>query len=199
MKRIIVVGDDKIGNSALEALPKNDSILCYVDRSTNFKRLYKLIKKRSISLSLAFKMLLCEISRAGQKPSPSIPSIGGNQELAVEIKKQRPQEVILFRAGLIVNSKVLAEGVKILNIHCTRLPDYGGIGTIARALKDKEYEQAASLHIVTEKIDEGFVVSALPYRLDPSLSYCENEMIAYKSGIQLLKGYFAFGKGSTVN
>lgn len=189
MKRVIVVGNDKIGNCALQALPDNNQNICYVDRSTNVKRLAKLIRKGSMSLYLASKMLLCETFRPGQKPPQSFPSIKSNGELASIIRNERPQEVILFRAGLIINTEVLAQGVKILNIHCARLPDYGGIGTIARALKDKEYEQAATLHVVTKRIDEGDVVRTTPYRLDPLISYCRNEMNAYKAGIQLLKDY----------
>lgn len=189
MKRIILIGNDKISSMALQVLPNDEEIFCYVDKSTNFKRIVKLLKKRAMPFPLVVKMLLCEVFRPGHKPSSAIPSIKSNVDLARTIKNKCPDEVILFRAGLIINTNVLSLGAKILNIHCARLPDYGGIGTIARALKDNEYDQSATLHVVTKSIDEGEVLKTLPYRLNPSESYCKNEMVAYKAGVQLLKDY----------
>jgi methionyl-tRNA formyltransferase len=194
MKRIIVVGNDKIGGQALKVLSSlqktNETFFC-VDRSTNIKRLANLIKRGSISPRLVVKMLFCEIIRPGEKPPITMPSIMNNKELVELIKARRPKEVILFRAGLIINANVLAQGVKILNLHCSRLPDYGGIGTIARALKDQEYEQAACLHIVTKRIDDGQVIKMMPYQLDPLSTYCLNERNAYNAGIQLLEEYLS--------
>ena len=189
MKRIIVLGNDKISSMALQVLPNDEEIVCYVDKSTNAKRIVKLLRKGVLPFSLVAKMTYCEIFRPGHKPSSEIPSIKSNVDLARIIKNKCPDEVILFRAGLIINNNVLSLGTKILNIHCARLPDYGGIGTIARALKDNEYDQAATLHVVTKSIDEGEVVKTLPYRLNPSESYCKNEMAAYKAGVQLLQNY----------
>jgi methionyl-tRNA formyltransferase len=194
MKRILVLGNDKLGGQALrvlQSLPQTAEIFYCVDRSTNIKRIVRLISKRSISPFLVAKMLLCEIARPGKKPPTSVPSIIGNNQLADLINAELPHEVILFRAGLIINAHVLAQGVRILNLHCSRLPDYGGIGTIARALKDKEYEQAACLHIVTSRIDDGEVIEKMPYRLNPLGTYFLNEMIAYNTGIKLLVEYLS--------
>ena len=145
MKTIIVVGNDKIGGSALQALngySGSEKNSYYVDQSTNVRRLRKIISNGSLSVPLLGKMVLCEKLRSGHKPLKSTPVIRSNKDLAEIIRKKRPKEVILFRAGLIINSEVLSQGVKILNTHCARLPDYGGIGSIARALKDKEYNQS---------------------------------------------------------
>lgn len=187
MERIVIVGDDKFGNTALKELKHGNQYKCYVDKSTNLKRLLKLIRKRRLSLTLILKMTFCEACRSGQKPSRDIPSIKTNRELVELIQDKKPDEVILFRAGLIINSEVLAQNCKIINIHCAKIPEYGGIGSIARALRDKHYTQQATLHIVTEEIDKGEVLNTIPYRLDPSLSYCMNEKCAYQAGIALLK------------
>ena len=83
--------------------------------------------------------------------------------------------MFLFRAGLIINKKVIDTGVKILNTHCARLPQYGGLASISRALKNKDYNQKATLHQVTKKIDSGIIFNELPYELSASKSYFENE------------------------
>ena len=80
--------------------------------------------------------------------------------------------------------------MKILNIHCAKIPEYGGIGVLDRALNDKAYNQEATLHIITERIDEGEVITVEPYKLQESLSYRENENIAYDAGIKLFNRYF---------
>jgi asparagine synthetase B (glutamine-hydrolysing) len=49
------------------------------------------------------------------------------------------------------------------------------------------YEQEATLHKVTEKIDEGEVIDTEKFTLNPNVSYCENETISYNAGIRLLK------------
>jgi methionyl-tRNA formyltransferase len=71
-------------------------------------------------------------------------------------------------------------------VHCARLPDYLGLNAIGRALKNKDYDQAATLHKVIRQIDAGKIIAKKSYKLNPELSYKENEAIAYNSGIQLL-------------
>ena len=129
--------------------------------------------------------------RPGNKPPSNAPFVKSNSDLSLIIDSKKPSEVILFRAGLIIKSSLLNKGVKILNIHCTRLPDYGGIGTISRALRDRQYYQEATLHIVTSRIDEGEVIKTLQYKLEPSSCYCSNEMVAYQAGLTLLNGYLS--------
>jgi folate-dependent phosphoribosylglycinamide formyltransferase PurN len=98
---------------------------------------------------------------------------------------------VLFRAGLIVGPAVLSTGVPVMNIHCARIPEYGGIGSIDRALRDGAYSQCATLHQVTTRIDEGEVHATEPYQLDPADGYCSNEDRAYDAGIRLLKRVLA--------
>ena len=81
-------------------------------------------------------------------------------------------------------------GIKILNIHCAKIPEYGGIGVLDRALNNKAYKQEATLHIITERIDDGEIVAVEPYELKKNISYKANEEIAYSAGTQLFKKYF---------
>jgi methionyl-tRNA formyltransferase len=114
------------------------------------------------------------------------PQIRSNVDLLEKIKGYAVDRVYLFRAGLIINKKVIEAGPEILNIHCARVPDYGGLGSIMRALEAEAYEQEATLHRVVERIDEGEVIATLPYNLDKALTYRQNEEIAYDAGIRLL-------------
>ena len=74
----------------------------------------------------------------------------------------------------------------ILNIHAAKVPEYGGIGSIQKALKDGAYEQFASLHEVTDRIDQGELVDTEKFVLRANSSYAENEKIAYGASINLL-------------
>jgi methionyl-tRNA formyltransferase len=112
--------------------------------------------------------------------------ISSNTDLLRIIRHNNIDQVYLFRAGLIVNRKVLDCGVQILNTHCGRIPDYGGLGAIPRALAEKAYDQVATLHRVTVTIDDGEVLDVEPYLLNPDISYRENEDTAYEAGIRLL-------------
>ena len=131
-------------------------------------------------------MFLCEIRRDGKKPSSDIRGIYSNDDLSHIIREKKPSRIILFRAGLIVRKDVIKTGINILNVHAAKVPDYGGIGSIDRALKDKAYEQNASLHVITTRIDEGEVIDKEFFSLNPAVSYLENETIAYNAAILLL-------------
>ena len=74
-----------------------------------------------------------------------------------------------------------------MNIHCAKVPDYGGLGSIQKALDEKCYAQNSTLHQVTTTIDQGKVFDTESYKLDPNKSYFTNENIAYKSGLLLLQ------------
>jgi len=131
-------------------------------------------------------MIYCELSREGLKPSSDIPSINTNSEFLRVIDELKPDRIILFRAGLIINKKIINSGIHIMNIHAAKIPDFGGIGSIHRAIQSGAYSQFASLHVITSRIDKGQVLDFEEYNLDPYLSYCNNEMKAYQAGKKLL-------------
>ncbi|ASC70817.1 Phosphoribosylglycinamide formyltransferase [Halomicronema hongdechloris C2206] len=186
MKTLVVVGNDKLGNKAIQLLDTSDNVQVLVDRSTNLSRIWNLLRKQKIKFSLLSKMACCEFLRDGNSPPKSFPGINSNKDLLRTIASNSPSKMVLFRAGLIINSKVLSTGIDILNIHCARIPTYGGIGAINKALVEEDFEQEACLHRVIASVDSGEVLLRLPYKLDKNLSYCENEKIAYDAGLSLL-------------
>ena len=156
------------------------------DESGSISRIVKLVRGRKLSPRLVLKMLFCEITRRSVKTRIGCKKITSNNDLLELITNYSPCKVILFRAGLIINKTVLAAGVLFYNIHCAKIPEYGGIGSIHRAIRDKSFKQTATLHQVTESIDSGVVYDTEPYELNPELGYCANEDKAYDAGIRLL-------------
>lgn len=187
MKTMLILGGDRISQKALESLKGSDSLVIVIDRSTGIKRVAKLIWRKRLSLILVLKMLICELRRESSPVSlVSFPRITKNKELLALLNEHNPERVVLFRAGLVINSDVISQGVPLLNIHCAKVPEYGGLGSIDRALKDSALEQNATLHKVTTTIDEGQVYDVEPFRLNPIRSYCYNENVAYQAGLKLL-------------
>jgi methionyl-tRNA formyltransferase len=186
LKTLLLIGNDKLSGEAIRHSEKNNSLHICVDHSTSLRRIARLLAKQSISPLLLIKMAFCELARSGSRPNPRLTKIRSNAELVKEMDKIKPSQVILFRAGLIVNKALIDKGITVLNIHAAVVPQYGGLGSIAKALADEAYEQAACLHRVTERIDGGDVLARENYRLDPNVSYCENEKTAYAAATRLL-------------
>lgn len=185
MKRLLVVGADKLGRQLLHELGEREDLHVVFDRSSSARRVLRLIRRGVISPALVARMAAAEWARPDY-PAAAHEAVRSNGDLMNVLARVRPAAVYLFRAGLIINRAVLDTGIDILNVHCARVPDYGGLGSIHRALKDGAYQQAATLHRVTERIDRGEVLRVRSYTLDPDRSYQSNEDIAYRAGIELL-------------
>jgi folate-dependent phosphoribosylglycinamide formyltransferase PurN len=155
------------------------------DTSTSLKRLFNLIRRGAITPNLLVKMALAEFLRRDYK-APEVQRVHSNSDLLKIIREHKIEKIFLFRVSLIINKRAIGSGAEILNVHCARIPDYGGLGAIMRALRDGAYDQVATLHRVNERIDEGEIIATVPYKLDRNLSYRENEEIAYEAGIQLI-------------
>jgi folate-dependent phosphoribosylglycinamide formyltransferase PurN len=185
---MLILGGDRITQSALNSLELNsESLLVVIDRSTTLKRVIRLIFRKRLSVLLVLKMLICEYKRSNRSVSQSnFSAIKNNKDLLEAIDSYKPEKILLFRAGLVINKEVISRGIPLLNIHCAKVPEYGGLGSIDRALRDNAVEQNATLHQVTTTIDEGIVVEVEPFVLDTKRSYCYNENIAYEAGLKLL-------------
>jgi methionyl-tRNA formyltransferase len=183
---LLVLGNDKISGLAYSKLSRVVGLDVLIDKSTNTRRILKLIRNRRIQVSLVLKMFWAELLRSGSKPPRHLPSITSNKDLSGQIQLVSYEKIYLFRAGLIINDSVIRSGLKFLNVHAAKIPEYGGIGSINRAVQDGVYNQCASLHVVTTAIDQGEVLDFEPYTLSPDNSYIKNEEIAYKAAISLL-------------
>jgi len=187
MKTMLILGGDRVARSALIHLKATDTLFVLIDKSTSLKRVAKLVWRKRLAPSLIIKMLICEYKR----PTPSVPvssfsTIKNNEGLLDAIDKNKPERIILFRAGLVISKEVISKGIPLLNIHCAKVPEYGGLGSIDCAIKDNAVEQNATLHQVTTTIDEGEVFDVEPFHLNVTRPYCFNEEIAYQAGLKLL-------------
>ena len=149
------------------------------------RRVIRLLRSGALRLSDLVKMSWCELRRPSFEAGQTDAVIMSNEDLLQMIQRERVGHVVLFRAGLIVNRKVLALGVPILNIHCASIATHGGLASIRRALEDGTLNQSATLHRVTERIDAGEMLAEEPFVLDSTRSYCWNENTAYQAGIRL--------------
>jgi methionyl-tRNA formyltransferase len=183
--RLLVIGNDRISKSFAygRELPPNNELV--IDRSANIARVFRLVHRGSLTPKTVLRMAWAEFRRPDSGPLKGL-EVRSSAELTIVARERKPSEILLFRAGIIVRRDLLDLGIPIYNVHSARLPEYGGLGTISRALADGAYEQQATLHRVNEKIDAGEVLDTEPYRLDPELSYGANEAIAYAAGMKLL-------------
>lgn len=188
MKTLLVMGRDRISTSALSRIDESSpSLHIVIDESSSPRRLLRLIGQGRLGVFLVLKMAFCEFTRNAKLPQNKYDTIRSNAELIDVISRIKFDRVVLFRAGLIINGAVIESGLPIMNIHCALVPEYGGLGSIARALKAGAIRQAACLHRVTTTIDKGEVLDREPYLLNLRESYCYNENIAYEAGIHLLQ------------
>lgn len=197
MKTMVILGSDRIALKALTFLDVDDSsILVVIDRSSSLIRLFRLIIKGRLSLKLILKMLYCQYL---QNPvflkKRDFLEIKCNADLLALIDKFHPRRIFLFRAGLIIDKDIISKNIPLMNIHCANIPQYGGLGSIQRAISDKSIYQNATLHQVTENIDTGVVFDMEPYLLDINRSYCHNELLAYGAGLRLLQRSIKSGIG----
>lgn len=184
---LLVISTDKIGQRLLAELAPRPDIIVVTDRSGSLGRVLRLVLRGSLKFSDLAKMLMAELKRPGYpNVIKDLPSVRSNDELLALVRELKPDAVYLFRAGLIVERKVLQE-VPVYNFHCASVVTHGGLAAIRRALDDRAVNQTATLHRVVTTIDSGEVIAVKPYVLDPERSYAWNEDVAYAAGIELAK------------
>jgi len=192
MSLLVLAGNDYWGRKALESLQVLEPApILILDKSARTNRIVKLIRRRRISIFDVINLTICELRRSQRRTNSKTPrlSVSSNQDLEHLIERYKATKVILFRAGIIINSKVLAKPLEVLNIHAASLPKFEGLMALPRAVRCREYEQSVVLHRVTLAIDQGAVVETKSYVIPPDASVCAAEDIAYRTAIELLLGF----------
>lgn len=186
---LVILGKDKIGQIGAKAIGPVKGVRMVWDCSSNLKRVARLVIKRRIKLALLLKMFWAEVLRESSGDSSfstSFVNVKDNSELRNLMIELKPAVVVCFRAGLIIAPRVLSLGIPFYNIHAAKVPEFGGLGSIQKALTAGAYHQSACLHQIEHTIDTGPVLLEEPYQLDPQATYSENEDRAYSAGIALL-------------
>lgn len=183
MKTVLIIGDDKLGHRAVQKL--HGQVPIYLNSSNTLKRIFKLVCKKILRLDDLLQMGWAEFVRSDVSV-PELLALHSNQEVIDMVEREKPDRVICFRAGLIIEKRTLSMGPRFLNLHYADLPEWGGLASLPRAMRGKAYEQNACLHEMVPEIDGGEVYAREPYKLNPGLSYRENEDHAFDSGLTLL-------------
>lgn len=186
---LVLVGNDKRGRAFIHRYAHRYHVAMVVqDGSRAVRRVVKLLRRGSLSIPVLFKMTWAELRRPYFR-IPALPHIKTNSELVAIINDQKIEQIVLYHVGLIIRRKVLQTGVKVYNIHCARLPEYGGLMAIQRALDKGDFQQEATLHVVNEQVDSGETIRTVPFLLDAEKSYKVNEDTAFDAGETLLHGF----------
>lgn len=191
MKTLIIIGNDKIGRLVAKELDRSLEYMVVFDNSTSIWRIVKILKQGALGWSDLLKMFLANLFRRNVSID-GMDFVYTNAEIEEIIKREKINRVLLFRAGIIIDKKLLnIPRVDFLNIHCAKIPEFGGLGSISKALKDKTYDQVATLHRVVEQIDSGEILKTVPYKLSGYKSFRENEDEAYMAGKKLLLSFLS--------
>jgi hypothetical protein len=155
---------------------KNVEIVGVIRSNPSFKKkisiLSKAIKKKSLkyALYLQFEMLLAgyhqllskifDIDNLTGKNINTLQTSNFHSIKVVDFAKKSKAELILsIRPALIFPAKTITELPPIVNLHCSLLPSFGGIGSVLQALSAGKDKLGISFHLVeSEKIDDGIVV-----------------------------------------
>lgn len=181
----LIISRDKITKNLFKNFNRKN-ILVIEETTPKILKVLKVLKKNRISIFCLLLLLKAEIERKNYKLSIKTEKISKNEQLVELYNLYKPSKIFLFRSGLIINTEKYLDNVQIRNIHCAKLPEYPGLGSIFKAIKNCDYKQYATLHEVVKKIDSGKIIDVQNYSLNKNLSYRTNEDIAYKAGFKLL-------------
>ena len=182
----LILSDDRYNRNIIN---KNDfkNTVIIIDKSNSFMRIIRLLLKRKLDLILVFKMVCAELYRKKSTLEKKVSIIQTNQDLIKLYSTFKPENIYLFRTSLILRGKILESDVNLYNIHCASLPDFGGLGAINRAINERKFNQNATMHVVSEKVDEGLIIDIEQLELDEKLSYRKNQEISFDAGLTMLK------------
>ncbi len=183
---LLICGDDKLSRELISKIPESWIFQLAIDRSNDLRRIFRLLSKKRIQWAAIFQIAWADLFRKDHQIHRSFDQVRTNSDIESLIKKYTINTVILFRASIIINKELINSHVEFINTHCARIPDYAGLGAINKALKNKDFDQEATLHHVAAKIDAGKVIATQPYQLNDRFSFGENENIAYDAGIDLI-------------
>ena len=161
---------------------KKNTCVFISGNGTNLKNLIK--KSRDYNFPISIKLVISNKKNAiGIKYAKknSIPVFIINSKLSnyensilQVLKRKRINFICLAGFMKILSARFLKKfGKKIINIHPSLLPNYKGLDTFNRVLKNKEKKTGCSVHYVNEYLDSGFIISKKSFLIMPN----DNERI----------------------
>lgn len=108
-------------------------------------------------------------------------------EVVQWLRDRSPDLVLSVRPGLIFRKSYLDLQLQTVNLHCTKLPKYRGIGGVLQALASDEHTLGCSLHLIdSPKIDSGAVVAQSEIPAREGKSVFAHTLALYKEASKLI-------------
>ena len=147
---------------------KKNACIFISGKGSNLKNLIK--KTRDYNFPINIKLVISNNKNAQGINYAKINSIPfliintkkrGFENLILEIIKKNKISLICLAGYMkIISEKFIREfRKKIINIHPSLLPNYKGLDTYNRILKNKEKKTGCTIHFVNEKLDDGKIIN----------------------------------------
>ena len=147
---------------------KKNACIFISGKGSNLKNLIK--KTRDYNFPINIKLVISNNKNAQGINHAKINSIPfliintkkrGFENLILEIIKKNKISLICLAGYMkIISKKFIREfRKKIINIHPSLLPNYKGLDTYNRILKNKEKKTGCTIHFVNEKLDDGKIIN----------------------------------------
>ena len=155
---------------------KKNACVFISGEGTNFRALYKYSKENNFPINI--KLLVT--SNNGAKGVVFAKKVGipyiiyKNNKLSDEFKilnkiKQHKISIICLAGFMRILSSNFINifGKKIINIHPSLLPKFKGLNTFERILENREVMTGCTVHVVTENLDAGKIISRKSFYIKP--------------------------------
>ena len=147
---------------------KKNACIFISGKGSNLKNLIK--KTRDYNFPINIKLVISNNKNAQGINYAKINSIPfliintkkrGFENLILEIIKKNKISLICLAGYMkIISKKFIKEyRKKIINIHPSLLPNYKGLDTYNRILKNKEKKTGCTIHFVNDKLDDGKIIN----------------------------------------
>ena len=147
---------------------KKNACIFISGKGSNLKNLIK--KSRDYNFPINIKLVISNNKNAQGINHAKINSIpfliintkkrGFENSILKIIKKNKISLICLAGYMKIISEKFIREfRKKIINIHPSLLPNYKGLDTYNRVLKNKEKKTGCTIHFVNEKLDDGKIIN----------------------------------------
>ena len=118
-------------------------------------------------------------------------SIRRVKQLACSSKDSEAYESVIYFVTVMFNQKLSKdflglECLQCINLHPGDLPEYRGVDPVLEALVNDEGKAVVSLHVTSEAIDQGDVLSQGEVKLDLAKSLVKNNRIVFEEGATVL-------------
>jgi len=125
----------------------------------------------------------------------NINSVGSIQNISALAQSDKliPNQATYFVTVMFnqkISPQVLAvDGLKFINLHPGRLPEYRGVDPVLAAMINAEPSGVVSLHQLVESLDEGDLLSQQEVSIEQKQSLFANNMRFFKAGAEVLVSF----------